>query len=712
MSQLSSFQLGLQAQQNQNYEQALTFYNQVLEGHPNYEQALNNKGLIYLLNKDYSQAQSNFEQVLAIDPTHGESLFNLGTLYQQQSDFHQAIEYYQQVLQVNSNHLNSLYNLGTIYELAYRDYPQAINYYQQCLTHQPNFHLAHLRMAKLYHQQANYLKAIEHYLVVLKLKPELVALYNNLGVALLESGQFNEAETILLSAAQKIPNSPQILANLGNLYLKQQRWEKAKDFYQQALANDPQNLQAYQGLGNVYKAREEHFQAIQYFEKALTIQPTADLYNNLALSYQSLGLVEKSLELFERALDLKPSNSTIFSNWLFCLRVQPHYSHQAILEAANSWDKRMKTQPLQTRLKVQKSPVLKIGYLSPDFCHHSAAQVFELLYQHHDRRKVEIYSYAHITQRDDKTERFKQLSDHWFEIDKMTDFEVFTLIQRHELDILVDLAGHTKNNRLKVFALKPTAIQMTGLGFDSTTGLEAMDYRFSDPYITPPHWVRHNREKIVYLSSLMRWSPPELELFSGPLPFLKNGYITFGCSNALFKINPRVIKVWAAILKEMPTAKLALKARQLDDLQALDFVKTCFSKHQISDEQLCFKGATSSEEHIRFNQRIDIALDPFPYNGGVTSCEILWMGVPFITLAEGSCSGKSILSVLGLPDLIAMNEAEYIQHAMTLAKDMEKLKKYRQTLRSRLVSSIICNGNHFVREIENIYESLFKALQN
>lgn len=808
------FKRALQAHQSGNNEEARLLYQQLLKLNPEHLDSMNNLGLLYQLEQNFVQAEDYFKQALSLKEDYIDALFNLGTLYQHQSQFNQAIQYYEKTLTYLPTHSHSLLNMGIIAEAFQQDLPAACHYYQKALNSNPEWVIAHCKLAniwrklnqlekaeeqylkavalspqafdifealaKLAYQRGQKVQSIQYYLEAIKLQPARAEYYNNLGVIYTELEDFEKATQAYSYALTLCEDSAPIYCNLGNLYSKQNDWQKAKINYKKSLQLNPEYSLAHQGLGNANKMLDNDLQALEHYQTSLTLTPNsqetlinlgslclkiedynqAEYYfqkahnlnpnhlsinqglgtvylkknqshlalkhfliclelspeseeycSNIGSIYLYQGLTDMAYQYFERAYQLNPQHTAIFSNLLFCFRTLVTFSEKTFFKLASQWSKQIKIRPEQSiKVKGSGKTPLKIGYLSPDFCKHSAATVFQLLFQFHNRNNFKIYSYAHLNYQDKLTEQFKSLSDVWREITHLTDDEVFKQIQRDQIDILVDLSGHTAHNRLKVFALRPAPIQVTGLGYGCTTGLNHIDYRFSDIYATTPFLTKYQSEKVFYLKSYLRWTVPEERLPLSPLPVLRNGHITFGSNNALFKLNRCVIKVWANILLQLPRAQLWLKDVQFDEVHNQQLIIDLFESFNISSKRLIFQGKTSMREHLLFNQQIDIALDPFPYNGGITTLETLWMGVPVLTLKGGSRSGQSILSVLKLNELVAQYPEKYIQKAIELASDIDRLKNWRQSLRNRLEQSVICNGQLFAREVEQAYRMMFLQL--
>ncbi|MBC7881206.1 MAG: hypothetical protein H7Y37_07720 [Anaerolineae bacterium] len=351
---------------------------------------------------------------------------------------------------------------------------------------------------------------------------------------------------------------------------------------------------------------------------------------------------------------------------------------------------------------------LRIGYLSPDLFCHSVANFFEPLLETHNRAGFEIFCYAEVEHPDTTTERLQKLSDHWCFTCQLSDEELVAQIRNDQIDILVDLAGHTANSRLLVFAYRPAPVQVTYLGYPNTTGLSQIDYRFTDALADPPRAEELHTETLVRLPKGFLCYRPISEVPEVlPPPCLVNGYITFGSFNSLQKLNSEIIQCWAAILLEIPDSRLLLKSSAFSDQLTLEDVQQRFLEAGIPAERLILVGRIPVRSaHVGYYSQIDIALDPFPYNGTTTTCEALWMGVPVITL-EGNSHvsrvGVSLLSQLDLQEFIATTQTEYIETAVRLANNIDYLAQLRSQLRQRMAASSLCDAPSLAARIEESY---------
>jgi predicted O-linked N-acetylglucosamine transferase (SPINDLY family) len=357
---------------------------------------------------------------------------------------------------------------------------------------------------------------------------------------------------------------------------------------------------------------------------------------------------------------------------------------------------------------------LRIGFVSPDFKDHPVIHFILPFLENYDRNQIELFVYSQVADLDEWTEMASKHVDHWRSLVHVPDVEAATLIRSDQIDILVDLAGHTNGNRLLVFAHKPAPIQVTYLGYPDTSGLAAMDYRITDALADPPGMTEnHNTEQLIRLPGCAWCYGAYSDILPNKSPAAMNNYVTFGSFNNLAKVNDRMLRVWARILEAVPSSRLLLKAAGFRSMEARKRVREIFFLHSgIDEDRLDFRlPEEKHESHLALYGEMDIALDTFPYHGTTTTCEALWMGVPVVIL-EGkshvSRVGVSLLTSIGLPEMVAVSEDEYVKIAVTLAGNVELLKSHRENLRDKLQNSRLLDGISFSRDLESVFRQMWK----
>jgi predicted O-linked N-acetylglucosamine transferase (SPINDLY family) len=401
------------------------------------------------------------------------------------------------------------------------------------------------------------------------------------------------------------------------------------------------------------------------------------------------------------------------------MNYHPGMEASAIAEEHRRWNQ-VHAEPLRPFILPhtnERSPSrrLRIGYVSPDFRAHSVAYFLEGLLEHHDHSQVEVFCYAEVANPDAVTARMEQLAGHWRRITGMPDAEVAELIRHDGIDILVDLAGHTANRRLLVFARKPAPVQVTWLGYPNTTGLDTIDYRLTDHFADPPGSTEHlHSEQLIRLpQSAWCYRPLENPPPVSAPPVHDTGHITFGCFNAMPKINRPLLELWSGILLAVPGSRLLLKNASLGETSMQHQLWKQLQEMGIGPERVEMVGCVPDlSGHLGMYGRVDIALDTFPYHGTTTTCEALWMGVPVVTLAgktHVSRVGASLLSNLGHQEWIASIPEEYVKIAVELAKDLPRLTALRSTLRERMQASPLMDAAGFARDIEAAYRKIWRT---
>jgi predicted O-linked N-acetylglucosamine transferase (SPINDLY family) len=357
--------------------------------------------------------------------------------------------------------------------------------------------------------------------------------------------------------------------------------------------------------------------------------------------------------------------------------------------------------------------VLRVGYVSPDFREHSVAHFTRKLIGSHNREKVEVTCYADVMKPDGFTREFEAQADHWLSLVGMDDEAVAERIRQDGIDILVDLAGHTSDNRLLVFARRPAPVQVTWLGYPNTTGMRAMDYRLTDAVADPPGEAdKTHTEKLIRLEhGFLCYQTDEPVPEVAPPPCLQQGHVTFGSFNTTKKVTADVIRVWSQILKAVPGARLLLKSESLQDEAARARLRKAFGERGVAEDRLELHGGfPGRDEHMGLYSTVDVGLDPFPYNGTTTTCEALWMGLPVVCLRGDRHAGRvgaSIMHRIGLDELVAGSKDDYAALAQALAADTGRLAELRSGMRARMRASPLMDVRLFAETLESAYRQMW-----
>ncbi len=544
------------------------------------------------------------------------------------------------------------------------------------------------------------------------------AAWQVLGVINGQLGLWREAMGCWRTVIALQPENMQAQHNLGLAFHVLEQYEEAVAQFQKNLRSNPDYAESYHGLGCSWKQLYRPEKAAESFRKALHLKPgLVQAHNDLGMIYKGQGKPDMAIACFREALRIAPNYTEAHSNLLLAMHYVPNYDASIVFHEHCLWAETHAAalKPCNAHTNVRDPQRrLRIGYISPDLRTHSVAFFFAPLLANHDAENFEVVCYADVARRDHVTGYFQSIAQKWRDICKLSNDAVARLIMQDRIDILVDLAGHTGRRRMLILARKPAPVQVTYLGYPDTTGLSTIDYRITDGWADPPGETEqlHTEELFRLPRGFLCYRSVEDSPAVAPLPASIHGHITFGSFNNLAKITPEVIAVWASILRAVPGSRLMLKSKSLEDEATVKRYEELFSKEGISAARLDFAGWVSViGDHIETYRHVDIALDPFPYNGATTTCEALWMGVPVIVLAGSAHAGRvgvSLLNQIELPELIATNSEDYIAMAVALAENPKRLALLRKDLRTRMQDSPLCDGQAFARDVEEAYREMWR----
>ncbi len=549
--------------------------------------------------------------------------------------------------------------------------------------------------------------------------PEAAELWNNLGVALARTGRLEEAETAFTRALRRQPQSAAAAGNLAAVLIKRGRLREALELAERALELNPESVEARNNLATLLRKLGRLAEARGLLEEALRLDAACpETWAHMATLMRDQGLAAEAVALYRRALELG-ADAHFASLLLLCLNYLPEADPMEVYAEHRQWARRF-AEPLAGAIPPHRndpSPErpLRIGYLSAEFRRHPVMSFLRPVLTAHDREQFHVTCYADVASPDEETARLRALGHAWRDISSLSDEQLAELIRADGIDILVDLAGHTPNHRLLALARKPAPVQVTWLGYPNTTGLSTIDYRITDAWADPPGWTEHlHSERLVRLPrGFSCWAPPEEAPDPGPLPAARSGRVSFGSFNFAAKITDQVVATWAQILRRAPTSRLLLKYPGLSDPGLQESFRARFRRGGVEAERLWLVGETPSfREHLRYYREVDIALDPFPYNGTTTTCEALWMGVPVVTLAGRTHAGRvgvSLLSNVGMEELIADSTEAYVRLAVELASDLDRLERLRARLRGRMARAPLTDAQGFTRTLEQAYREMWRC---
>ncbi|MEI8397377.1 MAG: tetratricopeptide repeat protein, partial [Rhodospirillaceae bacterium] len=545
-------------------------------------------------------------------------------------------------------------------------------------------------------------------------RPDWIEARLNLAAILAQCHQPEAAYWEYRELAQHHPGNGHFQFLAGTAALSADFLDEADTLLRRALLHSPRDAGIMNNLGLVLGRLGHVSDAVRSFRQAVALKPDyVEAWFGLAAALDSGGEIEEAAAIYDQVARLRPDDPGTDSNRLMALNYRDTLTAEEVGRRHRHWGERRERPCVQSH-KLGAMPAvprsvgrrLRLGYVSPDFRLHSVAMFLLPLLDHHNRDRFEIFAYSNVDKPDVITEQVRTSVDHWRGIQDMPDEAVVRQVRDDGIDVLIDLAGHTARNRLGVFAHRPAPVQISWLGYPATTGLAVIDARFTDAVADPVGAADlcHSERLIRLDGGFLCYRPlspapaPELP------PCLAQGFVTFGSFNTLNKVSASTAALWARVLRAIPGSRLLLKTAPLADATVRNRVCAMFAAHGIPSDRLqLLPRIPNHNGHLAAYGRIDIALDPTPYNGTTTSCEAMWMGVPVLTLAgdrHAARVGASLLTAAGLTDWIATDEDDFVHRATSLAADPEHLVSTRQSLRSGLQSSSLCKGPAFAREFE------------
>ncbi len=679
---------------------------QLLSSAPTHVDALHLGGLVaYQLGRPAEGARLIAKSV-KLNPRNPDAFNNLGLAKEACGEFAEAVSSYRQSLRLNGAQAHVHSNLGNAL-VKLGECEHAIASFERALAIQADFAPALNGLGNAWHGLMQLPQAIDAYRRAIAIQPGHFQAMCNLGQVLREHGDRAAAEASFRQAISVAPDHAPAYSQLGDLLALLKQDDAAEECLCRAIALDPDFPGGYINLANLFTRRGRVAEAESLLETLNNRQPGIDLaYASLGGVQLELGRVKEASVAFRRAVQLRPDNVAHFSNLLMALHYQDDLSPEQILAEHQAFARRFEAPLRKVRAKAlppQPEERLKVGFVSGDFREHPVGYFIESVLGALKGGALDVVLYPTTHTEDALSARLKALGWPWRSLAGVSDARAVEMIAEDGIHILVDLSGHTAGNRLMLFALRPAPKQVSWLGYWASTGLRCMDYVISDRYSLPAQEQDQYTEKVAYLpDSRFCFTPPDVDVPVAELPALRHGALTFGSFNSLAKLGPKVISLWTEVLQAVPGSRLLCKAVQLGDETVCARLKEQFMHFGISADRLILEGPSPRDAYLATYNRVDIVLDPFPFSGGTTSVEGLWMGVPFITRRGDrmiSHQGESLLYNLSMADWIAEDEADYVALAVKKSRDLHQLAELRQQLRQRLLVSPLCNAEHFSQHL-------------
>jgi predicted O-linked N-acetylglucosamine transferase (SPINDLY family) len=548
-----------------------------------------------------------------------------------------------------------------------------------------------------------------------ELDPGSAQVHLQLGTVLEKSGDNDAAMRSYEQAVSLNPDFAEALTGLGRIQCLQSRFDLARASFERALAVKPDWGPASLMLGTVLALQKRYDEASRPLQTAVELMPDrAEPLFMLADVYSCLGYEDLAIGLSHRAVS--KSLEEVKSHTLWRMNMMAHIDPEVIHRAHLVWAKKYAAPfyPKSSRFANERDPDrrLRVGYVSGDLRNHSVSFFVEPILAHYDYSGFQVFCYDNYGNPDQVTARLQQYVDEWRVIARLSDDDVADLIRRDRIDILVDLSGQTSFHRLLTFARRAAPVQVSYLGYPATTGLETMDYRLTDRFTDPPGESEHLYvEKLVRLGgSLWCYRPPSEEPRVTVTPALARGYVTFGSFVNYTKLSPETYRMWVSVLQRVANSRLLMVTLPAGPVR--DRVRDLFARGGVDPSRLDFHEFLVGEKFRELFQEVDVALDSFPCNGGTTTCETLWFGVPVVSRSGNtfvSRAGSSLLRNLGLPEMVAGSADEYVGIACALASDPERLNSLRLSMRERMRASPIMDEEGFTRNLETAYREMWRA---
>ena len=656
-------------------------YRAVLTAAPAYAPALCNLGVVLVRDGKVQEAADCYNLALAGTPGYPDAHFNLGNLHRRAGNLQAAADNYHACLQAKPDHAAACYNLGLVLSAA-GDAAAALDCFRQVVELEPGNADAHSRLGDCQMRTGHLADGIVAFRRAVELKPADPRGHYNLGLALSNKGDTATAHDTLKHALELNPDYPE----------------------------------AHNALGLNLEALGRKDDAMFHYQKAVALKPDlADGWSNLGVNLTEQGRVEEAIGCLRESLVHRPSAAPIHSNLLLLLNYSSHLAPETVRDETFAWADRFGGDP-PDRPPVPEPHApdrpLKVGYVSADFRDHTVAGFIETLLWHHDRDRVEVYAYAQVTRPDATTERLRSLANHWRPVAALSDRQLAEQVRADNIDVLIDLSGHTAGNRLLTFAQRPAPVQATVFGYPGTTGLKAIDFRITDPVSDPPGATEHlSAEGLLRLpENAWVYAPPAGAPAVTPLPAANRKSFTFGCLNNPAKISDACLDTWVKLLSGTAGTRLVILGGQ-SQTGAKRLVERFVTAGVFRDRVEVVMRLKKAEYYEAY-QLFDLTLDPFPYNGGVTTGDSLWMGVPVLTV-EGATyharQGTMVMRQLGLGEFVADSPAGLIRIAQAWTRRRPELAEIRAGLRERMTAAPIADGPRYVRHLEEALRREWQA---
>ncbi len=655
------------------------------------------------------EAMRYYRKVLGWQPEDAVSHYNLAQALEDVAEDAEAQQHYAQALQIQPDYVDAWFNLGYLHK-RHKRYDEALRCLRRVLEIEPGHERALQVLTDSYLEKGDIDQFVDTFL---KTVGEGQALdtdkMNNMVAMLLQKGLPNEAEQYCQLALQHDPQHPMILNNMGLICYSRNDPYAAIDFFEQPIAANPDFFQAYSNGALPLMKVGKVSQALDYLQQSIALSPTYfAAYMNLGVAYSEQGQMDLAQATLQKAMALEPNNTQPIQSALFLSGYHGQHTPEAeaaLLQRFGQLTAAAATPYSHWRAEAQP-PRLKIGFVSADLKHHPVGLFLKPLLLHLNQAEFDVFIYSNSVVEDHVTGELKALVSRWQVISHLSDEMAAKRIHEDGVHLLIDLSGHTQNNRLPMFAYRPAPLQMTWLGYWASTGVTAMDYIIADPVSVPTAAQAQFSEQVAYLpETRLCFSPPAFDVAVSSLPALHNGYMTLGCYHKYTKATDAVIALWCRVLQAVPTARLRWQTTAFGDASVIAAAQARFAAHGIAAERCQFLPASGIEAYLQSHAEVDFILDTFPFTGGTTTCDALWMGVPTLTIAGDTLiarQGASLMTAAGLADWVVEDAEAFVHKAVAFADAPAALASLRSTLRPRVQQSALFDGARFTRDFEHL----------
>jgi protein O-GlcNAc transferase len=738
----AQYNLGNFFYDQQQLDDAAKYYKKAIKLTPNFAKAHYNLGNVLKSLNSLEQAKASYKCALRIEVDNVQAMCNLAQVLYEQDFFSEAIIYFQQALSIqdnfsiayvglgaafqatgqlpgaeanfrkaiaiNPNDAEALSNLGGVLKTLGR-LSEAETCYRALLTITPENFDTYIKLGSLLKSMGNIAESTACFKKALSINSQLEEAQNDLGLALAEQGRYSEAEACYQNAIKIEPNFWKAYNNLGLTLYSMGRFNEAEAAFDKAITLDANEALIYSNLSLPLVAQGQIKRAEACLRRAIEVNPEyVNAYINLGTNYLAQGLAKEAESVFLQALKFDQKSTKSKSNLLFTLNYSGGHSAESRLEQACQYGQIVDEKVSYVFTSWQQVPNvkrLKVGLVSGDLRQHPVAYFLENLAKHIDSSRFELIAYTTDIREDELTARLKPHFSGWKSLVGLSDQAAAELIYNQGIHILMDLSGHTAENRLPIFAYRPAPIQVSWLGYFATTGMASMDFFIADKIGVPEQNKTQFIEKVKYVpDTRLCFTAPSSLIDTSPLPALANGYITFASFQTMVKAGDEVLALWAEVLKALPTSRLRWQCKSFADATVADDLRNRLAKHGIEPDRLILLGSVSRDAYLEAHAEVDMILDTFPYPGGTTTCEALWMGVPTLTLAGDTLiarQGASLMTAAGLGEWVAESKKDYVSKALSIATDVHRLSQMRVELREKVLVSPLFNAPQFAKNMEN-----------